>query len=160
MSIGKFEFMHGAALARLLRKDEPLTLTLIETNKGESWSAYKTTSGNTEINIYMKYSTAPKQTKSQTFWTFVFNQPNVLELVRLNKSTVSLILVCAQKDFSEPSELCWISNANLALLIDFEREGAQTITVRHEKGKSLRVNSSVHTDELIVNRDEIDKIKF
>jgi hypothetical protein len=34
MAIKEFEFMHGGVITRLLRKDIPLQLTLVETSSG------------------------------------------------------------------------------------------------------------------------------
>ncbi|EPS49557.1 hypothetical protein CFSAN002368_17135 [Clostridium botulinum A1 str. CFSAN002368] len=64
MAIKEFEFYHGAVLTRILRKDIPLTLTLIETNTLESWSAYKISDNAKDAILYIKYCSAPNVTKN------------------------------------------------------------------------------------------------
>jgi activator of HSP90 ATPase len=70
MAIKEFEFMHGGVITRLLRKDIPLQLTLVETSSNDSKAVYKILSqNNNELTLYIKYRSRPEPRKKEG-WGF------------------------------------------------------------------------------------------
>lgn len=65
MALREFEFYHGAVITKILRKDMPVTLTLIETDTDKSWSAYKIADNAVDKVIYMKYCASPRETSKR-----------------------------------------------------------------------------------------------
>lgn len=163
MTIDKFEYMHGAVLTKLFRKDEPLTLALIETNKSESWSAYKVTSVDTDESIiYMKYSSTPRQALKHISWSFVFTPRHLDELKKYIDKKLFVYLVCAQNDMtSKDAEICFLTKEEILNEIDIDSATNQAFTVRNEKRKKLRVyGTRTNHDFLKVEKDRILSFKF
>jgi len=66
MAIKEFEFMHGEVITRLLRKDVPMQLTLVETNSSDSKAVYRIlTQKNNELILYIKYRSKPEPRKKK-----------------------------------------------------------------------------------------------
>lgn len=161
MAIKDFEFLHGAVLTRLLRKDEPLTLTLIETNKSEAWSAYKFLSNKNEDGIlYIKGSKSPRKTKKHFAWTFTFNMENLKQLRDYTENNLYVSLVCTHNEFSrEKAEICFLDYQEVNSLIDTCSTSQQSISVYVEDDKSLRVSGSkTARKKQVISRNRIDTI--
>jgi len=163
MATRDFEYMHGAVLTKILRMDEPLTLTLIETNKSEAWSAYRfLTVANIEGIIYIKCSKTPRKTDKHYAWTFTFNKEKLDELHKMRQEKLYIALVCAHNTFSEkPSEICLLYSDEILKIIDIDSEIQQSISVYIEDGKSMRVSgSNTNREKKIIERNRIGNIKF
>lgn len=147
MPLKEYELFHGAVLTRLVRKDKPVTLRLIETNTSESWSVYRIN----DVNIFFKHSSNPKDLKKGgKSWTFPFTDK---QLDKINKST-HLALVCGDKDTkSKEMEICFIESSDVSILLS---ESAKSITAHVEKNNSFRVSSSAVREKIIVSRNAID----
>lgn len=74
MPIREFEYMHGAVLAKILRKNEPLQLTLIETSSEEPNALYKIVSKKlNESILYIKHSKTPTVHDDFSHFDFTFS---------------------------------------------------------------------------------------
>lgn len=163
MAIKDFEYMHGAVLTRILRMEEPLTLTLVENNKNEAWAAYRfLSSANNGGILYIKCSKTPRKTDKHYAWSFVFNRENLSELHRLKQEKLYLAFVCAHNAFSEkPSEICLLYPDDISKIIDTDSTIQQSVSVFIEDGKSMRVSgSNTNREKKIIERNRIDNIKF
>lgn len=161
MAIKDFELYHGAVLTKILRKDMPLTLTLIETNTSESWSAYKITDNNKDAILYMKYCAVPYNTKKHTRWQYIFNREHLKELKRYEQNDIYLALIGVQKSIkNKPMEICLLRKEEILKAINLDSELQQSITVICEKNKSLRVRGTNVKDHKpdIIERLRIDKL--
>jgi hypothetical protein len=149
LSIKDFEMFHGAVLTKLVRSDNPITLRMIETNLKEAWSAYTL---NDEVILYIKYSTKPQQRKKNEdvlIWIFSFSTAHLGELQNLRKrKAVYMALVCGQRAIDDPNMyVCLITPDEIAQCIDIQAIQQQTINVRYEPRKKLRVWGGVNTVE-------------
>jgi hypothetical protein len=165
MAICEFEYMHGAVLSKILRKDEPLQLTLIETNAEETNSIYRIISkGKKESILYIKHSKAPKirNRNNAKVWTFTFSVDNLRILQKYLQENIILALVCAQKNFkSKGAEVCVLQKDEILQHIDVFASNQQTFSVSCEPNKSLRVRGTMtNTEDIIVERNRINSIIF
>lgn len=107
MAIKEFEYCHGAILTKFLKKDIPMTLTLIETDKNQSWSAYKTSNNKNHYIFYIKCCLHPQVTKKHVRWIFRFTNEHLNELKKFLSNNLWMGLVCAQKYCkAKPMKLC------------------------------------------------------
>lgn len=156
MAIKEFEYYHGAVLTKLLRKDIPMTLTLIETDKNQSWSAYKISSNKNDYIFYVKYCLSPQVTKKHVRWTFRFTNEHLNELKKFLSNNLWLVLVCAQKDCkTKPMELCLLNKKEILEGIDIDSINQQTFTVYSESRKELKVCGTMNEKKFTVERDRI-----
>jgi len=148
MPLKEYELFHGTVLTKLVRRDNPVTLRLIETNTSEAWSVYRIN----DINIFIKYSsnlrTLKKGGKS---WTFPFS-PHQIEQIFEN---MHISLVCGSHDIkSKEMEICFIENKHAICLLSGD---AKSITVHLEPGQRFRVSSSAVKQKIIIPRNAIEK---
>ncbi len=148
MSIRQFELFHGAVLTKLVRRDKPVTLRLIETNMDDSWSAYKIN----DVDVFFKHSSSPNEPPEMDGrrWVFTFAQN---QLDQIHGNTPHLALVCGSRDIESNMEICFIENSDVSELLS---NNAQAITVRLEPGHSFRVSSSAVIESIIIARNAID----
>ena len=79
MSIKEFELFHGAVLTKLVRIERPITVTLIETQREQTWSVYKVMDG----QLFIKHSTSPRplsRGKGGYSWTFTFSPEHISQI--------------------------------------------------------------------------------
>jgi hypothetical protein len=149
MKIREFELFHGACLTRLIRRDKPTTLKLIELDSSQSWSSYKVN----DTDIFIKSSSNPRTLKSGGFaWTFTFseNQINVIA------NGCHLILVCGSKQIKDHMEICFLEDSIVKKIL---KKTTKSITVTLEEGQSFRVKTSAITEKLVISRNAIDKFQ-
>ncbi|RWX45637.1 hypothetical protein H206_01726 [Candidatus Electrothrix aarhusensis] len=148
MSLKEYELFHGVVLARLVRRDKPVTLRLIETNTTESWSVYRIN----DVNIFFKHSSNPRNLiKGGISWTFSFTKS---QLEQINTST-ELALICGSKDTkSKKMEICFIEQKEVSRLLS---KSSKSITAHLKPNKSFRVSSSAIADKVIISRSAIEK---
>ena len=158
MALREFEFYHGAVITKILRKDMPVTLTLIETDVDKSWSVYEIVDDAGDKVIYMKYCASPRETSKRIAWVFNFIPKHLEELSRYKDIDLYLALICVNKDLQfEPMEVCLLNREEISETIDIGSNTSQTITVFCETGKKLRVRgSSTNGRELKIKRGRID----
>lgn len=85
MSVTVKDLFHGAVLSKLIRKDRPLPIKLIEMDFDQSRSAYLV---NIDTYFYIKSSKSPKlgKRRDKTWtWTFTFSPKHITELNDLHK---------------------------------------------------------------------------
>lgn len=154
MPIREFELFHGAVLTKIVRSDRPMTLRMIETKPGESWSAYTL---NGEITLILKHSTTPrplKRERGSTRWQFTLSAEQIQQLSGANSW---LGLVCGSPKIGKksPMEICLLDPNEIDRLVDKSSLVQQSILVKYLPGKSLRV-SSTKSKEFVVPRNRLD----
>lgn len=138
MGIDIFACLHGAALTKLLRAEQPVTLRMIETRPRDSWSAYLL---NDAALLFVKYSTKREQIRGGFSWRFTFSTAQ-LEQISRSPYEVYVALVCGTEslnDLKKGSCVCLLEPEELQQIIDFQASVSQGVTVRWYPGKSLRV---------------------
>lgn len=144
MKINQFEYFHGLVLTKLLRKDVPVSLKLIETNTKENWATYII---NDDIALSITHSMNPRQVKQGgegTSWTLSVKT----RLTQQNSHKPYYALVCGQKTIADKDVyVCLLGPDQLKELIDPSKAN-QSITVRKPKGKG----------QLIVFQDKLQKL--
>lgn len=167
MPVREFEYMHGAVLAKILRKDEPLQLTLVETNSDETNSVYKIASSERKESVlYIKHSKTPrtrnKDNSPISTFNFTFTSMNLADLKRYSSNSLILALVCAQQNYkANGSEICVLYNEKILQLIDIDAATTQVISVISEPKKSLRVRGTLtNNEDLIIPRKQIESLVF
>jgi hypothetical protein len=145
MQINQFEYLHGLVLVKLLRKDVPVSLKLIETNVKENWATYVI---NDDIALSISKSISPRDVKQGgegTSWTFNIKTSQF----KNNSHKAYLALVCGQKTINDNKQvaICLLNPEHLTTLIDLSK-AKQSITVKKPKGKG----------KLIVFQDKVQKI--
>jgi hypothetical protein len=126
MKVQKFELFHGAVLTKLVRSDRPITLRMIETRPSEAWSAYTL---NNEVDLYIKYNTAPrslKRDRAGTAWTFVFGQDELGQMRRsVSKRQTYAALVCGRCNIGKDSmQVCLLYPDEIQGIIYADLRGA------------------------------------
>jgi hypothetical protein len=163
MAIKEFEFMHGGVITRLLRKDIPLQMTLVETSSNDSKAVYKILSqNNRELTLYIKYRSRPEPRKKEgNTWFFNFTQKNLNELSLYKDGNFMIALVCGNDDKLNDSEVCLLDKQQVISCINIESESNQTITVKLMGNKSFRAYGTMTTgDPLIIPRNRINTISI
>ena len=138
MGIDIFACLHGAALTKLLRAEQPVTLRMIETRPRDSWSAYLL---NDAALLFVKYSTKREQIRGGFSWRFTFSTAQ-LEQISRSPYEVYVALVCGTEslnDLKKGSCVCLLEPKELHQVIDLKATAPQGMTVRWYPGKSLRV---------------------
>lgn len=157
MALGKFYFLHGAVLAKIVRREKPVALTLIET-KDDSWSVYRL---NDEISLCIKSSQSPKRfiRNRMIKWQFTFSSSDVGKLKDSGTSSY-LALVCAGKTLDDKyREICLLEPTQIRRCIDSSTDGNQWIAVELSPGNSLRAYGPLNSqekDKLIIPRKSLD----
>jgi hypothetical protein len=156
MAVRDFELYHGAVLAKILRRQKPVTLSLIESQPREKWSTYTL---NDEVDLLVTYSRSPRQISRNgggTSWTFVFSRNQLRQMDSRGKERrVWVALVCGRKDPSEGEmQVCLLDPEELRGAVDFAAE-QQSLTVRRQSGKKLRVFKERH-EKFLVNVSRLD----
>ncbi|TCS82516.1 hypothetical protein [Tepidibacillus fermentans] len=162
MAIKEFEFMHGGVITRLLRKDVPMQLTLVETNSNDSKAVYKLlTQKNNELILYIKYRSKPEQRKKEGYtWIFNFTQNNLKELCSYKDGNFMVALVCGKEEQLNNSEVCLLDKQQVTSSIDIHSKSSQTITVKLQARKGFRVYGTMTVGEsIIVPRNKINTIE-
>lgn len=160
MAIKDFEYYHGAVLTKILRKDVPTSIKLVETNK-DSWCIYTI---NDAVALYLRYR-SPRKTNNHLCWSFSFDQKQLKEIRDYLKKNLDLkfALICINGDYKEyKPEICLIYKEQFLLIVDVNSITNQRINVYLENGKSFRVDGtkSKKQKEVIISRSEIDKIEI
>lgn len=160
MAIKDFELYHGAVLTKILRKERPLTLTLIETNTSESWSAYRISDNTKDAILYMKYCSVPNVTKKHTRWQYIFNKEHLKELKKYKNDNIYLALIGLQRNIKDkPMEICLLRKEEIINAIDIDSEFQQNFTVFCEPNRKLRVRGTrTNHNEIKVERSRLDKL--
>lgn len=156
-SVKQFELFHGLVLVKMLRGKPPgMTLHLIQTNTQEEWATYKVN----DARLFLKHSAKPREAKTTgaKTWTFNFGRA---ELRQLGEAECRVGLVCGFPDVraARDMQVCFPSPEQTGRLLDLSspEKKQQALTVRWEKGKSLRVSSGRVQKPLVVSRSAFDK---
>jgi hypothetical protein len=154
MPVREFELFHGAVLTKIVRSDRPMTLRMIETKPGESWSAYTV---NNEVTLILKHSARPRKLKRErgSFrWQFTLGADQIQQLSGANSW---LGLVCGSQSIgkSAPMEVCLLDPKDTERLVDKSSLVQQSIFVTYQPGKSLRA-SSPKIEEIVVPRNRLE----
>ena len=159
--VREFELFHGIVLTKLVRNDRPTVLRLIETNPREAWAAYTV---NNEVTLYVKYRTGShnlSRGEGGESWTFVFSPTELAKIRSMAPETeVYLALVCGKKQIGSGDcgmHVCLLKPDQRRNLIDMKASTQQTVSVKCIPGKSLRATGSTSREELIVQRNALDK---
>jgi hypothetical protein len=158
MPVREFELFHGAVLTKIVRSDRPMTLRMIETNPGESWSAYTV---NGQVTLILKHSTTPrplKRERGSSRWQFTLSAEQIRQLSGANSW---LCLVCGSPRIGKkaPMEVCLLNSNDIERLVDKSSRVQQSILVKYLPGKSLRV-SSPKCEEFVVPRNRLDTLEI
>lgn len=149
MRIKEFELFHGACLTRLIRREKPLTMRLIEIDSSQSWSTYRVN----DVDLFIKHCANPRKLKNGgTSWTFPFGE-NQLEQI---KKGCHIALICGAGNVKEQMEICFIEHESLGRLL---AKSAKSITVSIHPGQSFRVKSAALREKMVVSRSAIDKFE-
>lgn len=148
-NIKEFELFHGAVLTALVRRDNPLTLSMIETKPRESWSTYRV---NEAINLLVKHSAAPSSQKNAVAWSFTFSPA---QMEQLCEGPAWAALVCGSKALDDDMELCLLDPEQLALLLDVASNQQQGMSVKDPGSGQLKVSSRRHMKGISVPRSRI-----
>lgn len=159
MAIKEFELYHGAVLAKILRKDIPTSLKLVETNRDSSTYVI-----NDNIALYMTYRSLHKSSNEKiSKWFFDFSLQKCREIKEFLHYDLYFTLICINSKY-EPnySEVCLINKESIKKLIDLDAITVQKISVFLENGKSFRVHGTMSkkSKELTVSRNQIDNIEI
>lgn len=163
MPIREFEYMHGAVLAKILRKNEPLQLTLIETSSEEPNALYKIVSEKlNESMLYIKHSKTPTVRDDLSHFDFTFSTKNLADLQKYSQGNLILALVCAQKNYkTEGSEICVLQKNEITQLIDINAKNTQSIRVTIKPRVSLRVRGTLtNNNDLVIPKNAIETLVF
>lgn len=158
-AVSQYHFLHGAVLAKIVRKDRPLALTLIETNQ-ESWATYKL---NDESVLYIKSCQRPRMLNNGAIKCFfTFHRKHIDELIELRKNNkLYIALVCAgDVDDVTVREIAFLEDYELDRCLDYKHNGSQNITVEIIQGNKLRVFSSINSSDrnkLKIERNRLDE---
>ena len=131
-----------------------MTLRMIETKPGESWSAYTL---NGEITLILKHSATPrplKRDRGAFRWQFTLGADQIKQLSAAN-SWLGLVCGSPRLGRKAPMEVCLLGPDDIDRLIDKSSLAQQSIHVKYLPGKSLRA-SSPKLDELVVPRNRLD----
>lgn len=153
--IKKYELMHGAVLTRICRNDQPVALTLIESD--DQRATYKL---NDSILLYMKYSTSPRG-NGKLIWKYTFTSDHIRDLQKhMMENTVYMALVCGCENLENTNDMqiCFLESEDIKACLDLSFADQQTITVEAKRNESLRVYGSARDkDKLIVARNRLDR---
>ena len=153
MSLKEFELFHGVVLTKLIRRDKPVTLCLIETNTLEFWSIYTVN----DVIFFLKHSTNPRELQNGgRSWSFQFTENQLKQI----KEKTCIVLVCGSKDTKDKDmEICFIKDEEVKTLLSNE---AKSLTVRIQPGQKIRVSSSaVDKDKkVLVSRNALEKYEI
>jgi hypothetical protein len=135
MTIKLFELFHGAVLTKLVRKDRPVTVTLIETRQDEAWSVYKII----DCYLFIKLSTSPSSLsggKGGYSWSFTFTPEHIKQIIRIREdSALYLALICGFQNVKVGrSEICFIDQNEIPEVIDLDNPNQQSLRVRRNTG--------------------------
>lgn len=154
MSVREFELFHGAVVTKIVRSDRPMTLRMIETKPGESWSAYTV---NGEITLILKHSATPRPLKRErgSFrWQFTLSPEQIQQLSEAN-SWLALVYGSPRIGKKAPMEICLLPPEDIERLVEKSSLEQQSVYVKYSKGKSLRV-ASAKSEEFVVPRNRLD----
>lgn len=155
MPVSQFELMHGAVLAKIVRNDKKIALTLIE-KEDVSRSVYLV---NDQIILYIKHSLKPKEEPKSggKRWQFTFSEDH-LEVLAKEKRHIFLALVCGSEEVREDMEIALIEHEKISELLDLSTvSGNQVIYITSQAGKSLRAEGSKIRKEITIPRNKIDE---
>ena len=140
----------------------PVSLSMIETNRKEAWAEYKI---NDQFVLYVKHRTIPRAMKREEgiAWGFTFGPDHVKRIREMkSRGEVHVVLVCGEKDLDQIAgmQTCLILSHKIDSLLDLSSSKSQTITVKYfpGTGKSLRVRGSFSGSmpDLVVPRCGLD----
>jgi len=140
------ELFHGAVLTRLIRKDRPISLNIIEFNADKSRSGYILTDDDGDKPLYIKHSKGsaltPKGYKKS--WQFTFSEEHLKEIQELfeDYGHVNIVLVCGAKTIgAEDTYTALLSYDKLEQCVDITgNNGQQIVNIGDKGGKNyLRV---------------------
>ena len=156
MSIKQIDLFHGSVLSKITR-NESNKISLIEWSEKENRAMYKVeTEHSRDVSIFIKYATSQKNKNTEKLtWNFtnLSYRENCL-----------FCFVCIEDkviDGDTVMEICAINQEKLHELFTREEiDHQQTIScvVKLEKRKAFRVNRQHKGIELIIPRNEIDKV--
>lgn len=151
MTLKEYELFHGAVLAKLVRRDKPITLRLIETNTSESWSVYKVN----DIDVFLKHSANPRELKKGgRSWTFIFGEK---QLAQISENT-HIALICGSSDTKDKNMgICFLKSQTATSLLS---GNAKSITVHLEPGQRFRVSSSAVDEKVLIAQNAIEKYEI
>jgi hypothetical protein len=141
MAVKESELFHGAVLTRLLRKEKPVTLRLVETRANESWSTYTL---NDSVDLLVSHSKSPRDVSRNgggTSWSFAFSRNQLRQMnPGVRNRPVYVALVCGRASPSDGKMYtCLLYPEEVADLVDFSGD-QQSLTVRKPDRKGeLRV---------------------
>ena len=147
-TVKEFEIFHGAVLTALVRRDEPLSLSMIETQPSEAWSTYRI---NDSANLLVKHSTnrVSRQRNNATVWQFTFSPA---QMKQLRKGPAWAALVCGSGNLKHDMEVCLLSPEELRLLLEIESDQQQSLTIKDVPRQYLRASSGHHEKEILIPR--------
>jgi hypothetical protein len=152
MSIKAFELFHGVVLTKLIRNDNPISLSLFGRQEGEPWAVYRV---NEAVYFFVKSSMKARELlrpKGGVSWQFIFNNDQLRQIRELKiKLPVCVVLVGGMKDIShcKNMQVCFLEPADVDELLELENDINQSLTVKYEPGKWLKI---------VRNRKEVRKI--
>lgn len=150
-TVREFELFHGAVLTALMRRDQPIALSMVETMPSDSWSTYRI---NDAVNLVVTHRTGGRKQKrtNETAWQFTFS---AAQMKQLRDGDAWAALVCGDSNLKTDMEVCLLAPEQIALLLDVESEQQQSLSVR--ASTSLKVYSGRHPKELTVAKNRYRK---
>lgn len=151
MSLKEFELFHGSVLTKLVRRDDDVTLSLVETDRN-TWAMYRVN----DADFFIKHSAKPRLLKTGKSWVFSFAGKQLAQ-VRDKKPHVALVCGGGVKT-SADSGICFLTVEQMDELL---ADGKQTtITVRLEPGRRFRVSSGATDQPLIIPRTALETFEI
>lgn len=141
-----FELFHGACLTRLIRRDKPLTMRLIEVDSTQSWSTYRVN----DVDLFIKHCANPRRLKTgRTSWTFPFGDNQIERIMK----GCHVALICGAERVKDHMEICFIEHESVGRLL---ADSAKSITVSMQANQSFRVKSAAVSEKMVISRSAID----
>ena len=159
MAIKELELFHGAVLAKLVRRDRPINLTMIEFDSDKSSRAYEL---NTVVTLYVKYSKSPQERERKGYesaWQFTFTAKHIKELCSLiEDKQVYAIFVCGDSNVNNKMEICLLYPEDIDTCLDLSYLNRQSLHIATPSRGKFRVWGSKNGEKgkFLVEKGRID----
>lgn len=129
--IKDFHFYHGAVLTRILRAGQPISLTLIETEKG-AWSSYEIDSNHHQYRLVVLTGSNRRRVKKGGegySWTCQLSESQ-MQQVKTSPKLVCIACVLPRKEIKESGQfICFLNPDEVQKVVDTSKE-VDSITIR------------------------------
>lgn len=129
--IKDFHFYHGAVLARILRAGQPISLTLIEMEKG-AWSSYEIDSNIHQYRLVVLTGSGLRRVKQGGegySWTCQLSESQ-MQQVKTSSRPVCIACVLPKKEIKESGQfICFLDPDEVQKVVDTSKQ-VDSLTIR------------------------------